>query len=152
MRPGILDQLGLAEALKAVAREFGERFELRVAITVSESMPPIPTDISNELYYICREALTNIARHAGAQAVEIDLRTESGHVALDVRDDGTGFDLKAQGSRQLLGVLGMQERALEYGGSVKISGREPHGTSVLARIPLADESQTTKESDARTVG
>lgn len=152
MRPGILDQLGLAEALKAVAREFGERFELRVAITVSESMPPVPKDISNELYYICREALTNIARHAGAQTVEIDLRTVSGDVVLDVRDDGTGFNLEVQGSRQSLGVLGMQERALEYGGSVEISGREPRGTSVLARIPLANETQNTKESDARTVG
>jgi signal transduction histidine kinase len=136
LRPSALDQLGLGPALVHAAREFEQRAGIRCRAIIPQPCVHLRPEISTALYRIAQEALTNIARHAGARGAEVELRSEGNLVVLEVRDDGKGiakvdlFDLRS------LGLLGMRERAAQLGGDVTIDGGPGRGTVVAARIPL----------------
>lgn len=136
LRPGALDQLGLAAALTQRARLFGERSGVRCAVTAAEFEPPLPPPIACELFYICQEALTNVARHAQASQVVIHLAPEGGAAVLRVSDDGVGLAERDLSAPRSLGLVGMRERAIQCGGSVTFERNEPRGTSVVVRVPL----------------
>ena len=87
------------------------------------------------LFRIVQEALTNVARHAGAHRVGIRLEVTGESATLTVTDDGRGASSDELGRPNSLGVLGMRERALVLGGSVTITGTPGAGTTVVARIP-----------------
>jgi signal transduction histidine kinase len=141
LRPVALDQLGLAAALTALARRFQKQCEVPCTLEVVEPIPGIPPDVANELFYICQEALTNVARHAGASTIQIRLRKEGLEILLEVIDDGKGIDEGRAGATNSLGLLGMRERALKFGGMVEIRKLEASGTAVLARIPFVPLSR-----------
>lgn len=136
LRPGALDQLGLGAALEEKARRFAEQFGIPCVAVVPEAEPLLSREIRTELFYICREALTNVARHAHASRVEIHLTAGPDAVTLVVADNGVGLAEAGSGGRASLGVLGMRERAAHCGGTVAIGPNEPRGTRVAARIPL----------------
>ncbi|MBI2812701.1 MAG: PAS domain S-box protein [Opitutae bacterium] len=136
LRPGVLDQIGLGAAIAQELRRFEQRGDVRGTVVLAEPAPALPAAVANELFYICREALTNVARHAQAAHVRIALRREEGSTVLEVSDDGVGIadaDLNAPRS---LGLLGMQERAAQCGGTVAFARNEPRGTRVTVRVPL----------------
>ncbi len=93
-------------------------------------------ETATELFYICREALTNVSRHAQATHVGIELRNEAGNTVLIVRDDGVGINDKDFNAPHALGLLGMRERALYCGGTVTIQHEQPRGTRITARMPF----------------
>lgn len=136
IRPGTLDQLGLAAALTASTRRFETHCEIPATIGISEPPPEVSPEIANEMFYICQEALTNVCRHAQAHSVEVSLRQEGGEIVLEVHDDGIGIDQARMRAPASLGLLGMSERALQHGGDVTVGRRAPRGTTVTARIPL----------------
>ena len=136
LRPGTLDTLGLAAALNQKARNFQERIGAACTFVADAACPELPTEIANELFYICQEALTNVARHAHATKVEIHLRTEGGTVVLEVRDDGVGLAEADLHARRSLGLTGMRERAVQCGGTVAFTRNEPKGTRVVVRVPV----------------
>jgi len=88
------------------------------------------------MFRIFQEILTNVARHSRATRVDIELKVASDHVALDVADNGVGITDTDMSGKKSLGLLGMHERALLFGGDVKISGTPNHGTRVGVAIPL----------------
>lgn len=134
LRPGILDRLGLAEAIEYEARRFEERagVSCRVFAAGESTVPP---ESSTALFRILQEALTNVARHAGATTVEIELRVAGDHHYLEVRDDGRGMRGGEEGDSTSLGLVGMQERARQLGGDVSFRPRPGGGTIVRAEIP-----------------
>ena len=100
----------------------------------------VPSDVGSALYRITQEALTNVARHAGATQVSVILEKPDGEVQLLVEDDGCGFDLNAVAARirseRRLGLAGMRERAALVGGTVAIESSPGVGTTLLVRVPV----------------
>jgi signal transduction histidine kinase len=137
LRPVILDQLGLAAAVEWQVRDFARRTGLACCATAELPDLRLPRETATGLFRILQEALTNIARHAHASTVRVDLRVIQETVCLEVVDDGRGIDDPAAAGPDTLGVLGMRERALLLGGALELSALEPSGTrlSVWAPIP-----------------
>ncbi len=136
LRPGILDDLGLVDALEL----FTTDFEKRTAITCAfehDSLPATSETVSTAAYRIAQEALTNVARHAAAGHVEVRLGLNNGFLTLIVVDDGRGFDKAALEENEGLGLAGMRERAKLAGGDLEIVSAPDRGTRVSFKVPLA---------------
>ena len=138
LRPGALDHLGLAAALAQRARQFTKRSGVSCTLEVAEPLPQLPSVVADELFYICQEALTNVARHAQATQVRVRLGGQAGGVRLEVEDNGVGIAPQALTARRSLGLLGMQERALQCRGSVRLESASPRGTLVVVEVPLRE--------------
>lgn len=131
LRPPMLDQLGLAAALQALAREVTER-GLRVDAQLEDLS--LPDDIAIGLYRICQEALSNALRHADATRAVVTLSRADGKVTLSVADDGCGFDpTQVQGQAGSFGLLGMTERAEGLGGHLEVKSKPGEGTRIIVR-------------------
>ena len=143
LRPRLLDQLGCAGALQALARETAERAGLEARVEVAALANELPAEVQGALFHILQEALTNVEKHASARNLSVSLEI-SDVVRLVVADDGVGLgDDVGQG----LGRLGMAERALAVGGQVVWSS--PPGTTVRVEIPRGgDASATEKGSES----
>jgi signal transduction histidine kinase len=136
LRPAVLDNLGLVEALQ----EEAHRFELRSGVSCELKLPEerlsITAETSTAIFRVFQESLTNVARHAEATAVRISLETHDGQVLLQLEDNGKGIGVEAVGDPRSLGLLGMTERASALGGHVAIAPVIPHGTRVTLQLPL----------------
>ncbi len=146
LRPGALDQLGLAAALSHETRRFQERSGVRCSVVVAESWPVLPRETANDFFYICQEALTNVARHAHATHVEIRLMADDAIAVLEVRDDGVGLVEAELNAPRSLGLTGMRERAGQCGGTISFERTKPQGTRVTVRVP-----RVTVSSEGRTI-
>lgn len=149
LRPSILDHLGLAAAVQWQAEEFKNRTGVRCRVTVPEHDPPLDHPAATAVFRIFQEILTNVARHAGATLVRVRMGMTGDKLALDVRDNGRGIEPGKIGDPKSLGLLGMRERALALGGTIKFRGFKDRGTGVTLRIPLAPGGKnTTPEAGA----
>lgn len=139
LRPSMLDDLGLAPALKWVAEQSASRGGFEVRFHHERSLDRLAPEIETACFRIVQEALTNITRHAKAQRVEINLRRDVDEMVLQVCDDGVGFDTVAMRERATtgasLGVLGMQERATLLGGRLDMASVIGQGSTVELRCP-----------------
>jgi PAS domain S-box-containing protein len=141
LRPSVLDDLGLAAALRwyldRQARLSG------FAAEFTAHLPPerLPRELETACFRVVQQALTNVAQHAGARRVSVELRREGADLSLLIRDDGVGFDVAAarvQARRgRSLGILGMEERVLLLGGAFEVRSGPAGGTEVRAHFPLA---------------
>ncbi|RKQ93062.1 histidine kinase/DNA gyrase B/HSP90-like ATPase [Solirubrobacter pauli] len=132
LRPDALEELGLSPAIVALAGAFERQTRVPVTRTV-EPMADLAPEEELVIYRVAQEALTNIARHAEAGAVTIDLRRLDAGIVLEVRDDGRGLPDGAERSSQ--GIRGMRERAMLIGAGLAIESRPGHGTTVRLAIP-----------------
>ena len=135
LRPEMLDDMGLVAAVGWQAKEFQKRTGIRCRV----NLPPetkLDIDLSTTMFRIFQEILTNVARHARATRVDIELAIRESAVSLEVVDNGIGIHETARTAKRSLGLLGMQERALLFGGDVSITGSPGHGTRVSVSIPL----------------
>jgi len=145
LRPGILDHLGLAAALEWQAEEFSTRTNIPCQVRAQIGDLILERELATTVFRIFQEALTNIARHASATRVDVDLRLERGHLKLEVVDDGVGVPEIAP-RNSTLGLLGMRERARRLGGDCTIRRREPRGTIVALSVPLRFPSEREQAS------
>lgn len=134
LRPGVLDDLGLAAAIEWQAGEFASRTGIRCDVSVPTTDLALDGDQPTEFFRIFQECLTNVMRHAEAVSVHVSLRMENGDLVLAVADDGKGFCESAVSSS--LGFLGMKERAQVCGGSLLIVSSPGDGTTVTLRVPM----------------
>jgi two-component system NarL family sensor kinase len=129
----------LAEALAGLARTFTAETGVRVHVRASGDLP-LPPRLEAELFRVAQEALANVRKHAGAQAVEIRLQTGRDPVRLSIRDDGLGFDPRTASSESNgYGLQGLKERARLVGGKLRIQSRPGQGTTISLTAPLAVE-------------
>jgi len=137
LRPTLLDDVGLASALAQIAREFAERSGIQVETQVA-SLPPIPEAVATAVFRVAQEALGNIEKHAGAQHVQLQLSYADSGLALQLRDDGAGFDVPAtlRQARSGLGLTNMRERIEMLGGSFSLASA-PGATLLRAHMPGA---------------
>ena len=140
LRPGVLDDLGLGPALKALTDDFAERTGIDTGFTTVVFRNRLDQDAKIALYRIAQEALTNIERHAQASVVTIDLRGHKNGATLRITDNGVGIDGRTGTSTGTgLGLRNMEERVAQLQGSLRIlaaKGKTGSGTVVEATVPL----------------
>ena len=133
LRPGLLDDLGLAAAIEWQAKEFENRTGIKCELTLGFDDVLLDRDLSTAIFRIFQETLTNVARHANATSVKISLKEEPGKLVLEVTDNGKGITEKQISDPKSFGLIGMRERVRIFKGEVKISGIGGEGTTVEVR-------------------
>jgi signal transduction histidine kinase len=139
LRPSVLDDLGLASAIEWYAERTLRKKGLSVRCECEELGPGMTQEMETALFRICQEAMSNVARHAQATAVLIEVGSDEKEIRISVEDDGRGFDSSEAASRESRrpwGLMGIRERAEILGGSAKIESAVGKGTRVEVRIPL----------------
>jgi signal transduction histidine kinase len=138
LRPSVLDDLGLLSAVRWYAdRQLGSR-GIAVRCEFGE-MRRLPPEMETALFRICQETMSNVARHAQASAVLVQVGREGGEVVIEIEDDGKGFDpetVAEREGRKHWGLLGIRERAEILGGTARIESAPGQGTRVEVRIPV----------------
>jgi signal transduction histidine kinase len=137
LRPTILDDFGLDAGIRWLAERFTERTGIAVDYQ-SNFQERLADETETHLFRIVQEALTNVARHAGATQVAIELRRNSDWIHLKMKDNGHGFPA---GQAAGLGLVGMRARARSVGGELKI--QSSHGVAIELRAPLASATKDT---------
>jgi len=135
LRPGILDELGLEAAVEWYVGEFEKRTGIRCRLVATMAGADLGSDQATALFRILQEALTNVARHAGATAVDIRLIAETGRVALEIVDNGSGIPEHKIGDSRSIGLVGMRERARALEGDLAVRSRPGAGTTVEVILP-----------------
>ncbi|MBI2187775.1 MAG: PAS domain S-box protein [Acidobacteria bacterium] len=136
MRPTVLEEVGLGAALASYVRRWSDRFRIPVRLHASNSTDGrLPPDLETTLYRLAQEALTNVAKHARASAVDVVLELGSENVSLIIEDHGVGFNPSGTAGDGL-GLVGMRERALLVGAEFQIESTRGRGTTVLVRAPV----------------
>jgi signal transduction histidine kinase len=140
LRPALLDDLGLAPALRSYVQQYAARHpSLQVTLVVDRPSQRLAPELETVLFRVAQEALTNVARHARASAVSVRLAHDSGVARLEIIDDGIGFDPLAAGRATPgsgLGLVGMQERVMLVGGACRIESAPGHGARVVVELPM----------------
>lgn len=136
LRPSLLDDLGLQPAMEWYLEEFEKRSGIIKESHISDMEIDIPDALKIGLFRIFQESLTNVARHSGAKNVYVSLLQKDKQLILTIKDNGTGFEDKTQGTKKTLGLLGMKERTTMMGGIYNISGVKGEGTTVSVVVPL----------------
>ncbi len=141
LRPPVLDDLGFLVALRALCRDFKEvhgTINIKPILSVVEGDVPEPLKIV--LYRICQEALNNIAKHSGADLVTLSVNRQDHRIALNIKDNGRGFDPSQTGKLGTescgMGLNSMRERAALSGGALSLISSEGRGTIIEALWPL----------------
>ena len=146
LRPGVLDDLGLAAAIEWQASEFASRNGVHCEVVVPPVDLHLDGDRATATFRIFQECLTNVIRHAQAKSVRVALCQEEENILLVVEDDGIGFcESDLSNTVGSLGLLGMKERAQFCGGDVLISSSPGNGTRVTVRVPLDIPNAEGKE-------
>jgi PAS domain S-box-containing protein len=146
LRPSVLDDLGLPAALRWYADRFARDRPVKVHVAI-EAVPDLRPEVEIACFRVAQEALTNVARHARAQHVRLDLHLIAEGLELRVRDDGIGFDGPAARARATggasMGLLGMEERVSLVGGEFALMTAAGNGTEVRARFPVTERGRGT---------
>jgi len=142
LRPGVLDDLGLVDALEWLTSDFENRSGI-TCVFEHKNVPELNETISTAAYRICQEAMTNVARYAEASRVSVVLKTDKNVLSLSVRDDGQGFNTSGLTEFEGVGIAGMRERAMLAGGDLKVMSEKGKGCHVRFVVPIRQNSKET---------
>jgi PAS domain S-box-containing protein len=150
LHPPLLDELGLASALRWYIEGFAERSKISASVELPRDLRRLPQDYELCLFRIAQECLTNIHRHSGSSTARVKLWLTSGEIKMEVSDAGRGFDQELQakiaiGESTGVGLRGMQERVKQIGGTLEVHSNGK-GASVLVALPLTQEAASSSES------
>lgn len=156
LRPSLLDDVGLPAALRHHVENFSSLTGVDTHLNICRDQQRLPCDVETVLFRVAQEALTNIARHARASQVWIDLLCDAGWVALYIRDNGIGFELPAQrvgGDKQSgWGLMGIRERVNLADGEFDIQSEPGQGTRLVVKVPLKNIGGTQDAVDQADIG
>jgi signal transduction histidine kinase len=140
LRPNILDDLGLRAAVEVLAERYLDPLGIRVDIDIGGGERRLPPEVETVLFRIIQEGITNISRHSRAQEVGIEIEFRENAAAVEVTDDGVGFDPESirPGEQEQggWGLLGMRERVELLGGALQVISAPGKGTTIQAEVPL----------------
>lgn len=144
LHPPLLDELGLASALRWYVGGFSQRSNIKVDLDMPEDFVRLPAEMETAIFRIVQECLTNIHRHSGSPVARIRVRERDGQAQVDIEDKGKGIPAKkleemASVGTPGVGIRGMQERIRQLGGTVEINSGA--GTVVTVRLPIAEVSE-----------
>jgi PAS domain S-box-containing protein len=135
LHPSVLDDLGLVASLRALCEDFSKNNNIEVTFTANKPPGTIPRNVASGFYGVAQEALQNIAKHAKATRVSVELAISRFNIGLSVKDDGLGFDASTIKSKGGLGLISMGERARMMGGAFSIETRPKHGVRIGVIVP-----------------
>ena len=135
LRPRVLDDLGLVDALESLLSDFEKRSNVSCVFKHGD-IPKINNTLSTALYRIGQEAVTNSLRYSKANTIIVELKTEDEGIVLLIQDNGCGFDVHNNNGVNGFGLEGMRERANLVGGKLDISSRLSHGTSICCKVKI----------------
>jgi PAS domain S-box-containing protein len=144
LRPLVLDDLGLGAAAEWLAQTFSQRTHIPCQLSVDLACAQLAEPHASALFRIMQESLTNVARHAQANRVEVRLERLGDDAVLTVRDDGVGMDRSARPGPRSFGLRGIGERVMLLGGEMQIASRPGAGTTLVARIPVGRAGALTE--------
>jgi len=138
LRPSILDDFGLIAALDWEAREFQQRTGIPCSVQLpKKTRCPFRKEQATAVFRIFQESLTNVSRHACASEVNVTLAIHEGLLTMSVSDNGKGITTLSLSDENSLGLIGMRERALAWGGQIEVTGSPRKGTTVTLRMPVS---------------
>jgi PAS domain S-box-containing protein len=146
LRPGVLDDLGLIAAIEWQAQEFQHRTGISCKINLIPKTISMDQERATAVFRILQETLTNVARHAKATRVTINMKKLDRHVILKIHDNGKGITMKKVLEVKSFGLLGVKERAHLFGGNVEFKGIKGKGTTVTVSIPLEFSGEGTRKT------
>ncbi|OAJ59048.1 histidine kinase [Paraburkholderia ginsengiterrae] len=144
LRPVMLDDLGLAPAIEWLANDFTSRYGIDITRRIDPGNVVFTKEGATAVFRIVQEALTNVARHADATAVELTLQASDQHYLLRIEDNGRGASQHASpnaGPDKSFGLIGVRERAYMLGGTVQIDTAENKGFAITVKFPLQSVQQ-----------
>ncbi|WP_205857739.1 ATP-binding protein [Phytoactinopolyspora endophytica] len=136
LRPSSSAQLGLEEAVRALAESTENRTGLRFEVTFGPGLEDVAGDLAEDVYRIVAEAIHNVVKHADADKVVIRARVRGHRLTVGVMDDGCGIEQESSGQAETYGLTTMRERAERWGGTVQVEPRPTSGTRAQVTIPL----------------
>jgi signal transduction histidine kinase len=136
LRPGLLDDLGLAAAIEWQAEEFQKRARIACDVSLDLGDASLSRDHATAIFRIFQETLTNVLRHARATRVSVLLQAQENQLTLKVVDNGRGITEEESAGAKAFGLIGMRERVLAFKGRFDIEGRPGKGTTVTVTVPL----------------
>jgi signal transduction histidine kinase len=141
LRPAILDEMGLGEAVRALVGRLSRQGSLKVGLDLQDNLDPLPADAAIACYRLVQEALNNVVRHSGASEVQVKLGREKDRLQVEVTDDGRGIDYDPDAQLDgHFGLMGLQERIRALGGTFQFGpgarSGQTKGTRVTAEIPV----------------
>jgi PAS domain S-box-containing protein len=136
LRPSILDNLGLLAAIEWQIREFSKRSGMKCRLITTLEKINVETKHSIGIFRIIQESLTNVLRHSKATEVSIKVYEDGTYTIAEIKDNGCGIKKNDISSTKSLGLLGMRERALIFGGDLYIKGDNKSGTKITLKIPI----------------
>ena len=136
LRPILLDDVGLVPAIKWQVEEFQNHTGIKCRVNIGTDGINPDLKRSTVIFRILQESLTNIARHAHATRVKVNLEAKSGKLVLKVKDNGKGITQKQIREPNSFGILGMQESVLPWEGTFDINGTKDKGTTIRVSLPL----------------
>lgn len=143
LRPSVLDDLGLAAAIRSYSKEFSQNTGIKVDIRLLSMSMRLAPEMETVLYRVVQEALTNIARHADAENCRVTIRRKDHVIQGIIEDDGRGFDpeqvMMSEERGRGLGLHGMKERIELVGGSLEFESRINEGSTIFLEVPLQSE-------------
>ncbi len=144
LRPSVLDDFGLCAAIEWQTREFQIRTGLSCRATLPSTELTLAPEQTTAVFRIFQESLTNVARHARATEVNVTLAVHSDTLVLKVADNGIGIGTTERDGRQSVGLVGMRERALRWGGQVDVAGQPGQGTRVTLHMPIEHDGAESR--------
>ncbi|CAN5432357.1 hypothetical protein BH11BAC1_BH11BAC1_02820 [soil metagenome] len=145
LRPGILDDLGLLDALQWQSHEFEKRTGIATKFDTTFSESSFEKNLSTGIFRVFQETLTNVARHAHASKIVTSFDRRDENFVLRVSDNGKGFDEKEIKSKRTLGLVGMKERAKMFGGNLSVQSESGKGTVITLSVPMRISESTITE-------
>lgn len=136
LRPLVLDDVGLIEAIETLARRTSQHMGIEVTVRREEQDPPVNARVATALYRTAQEALTNVARHAQATDVCVDLQSQGEEVILSITDNGVGLPQDALSRVGSWGLKGLRERAFLLGGGLTAQNAPGSGACISLRVPM----------------
>lgn len=147
LRPGVLDNLGLVEAMEWLSRQFTSNTSILSTFECTEKNPKISEAVATCVFRVYQESLTNIMRHASASEVKTSVEVKENKIIIGITDNGKGFDQVAIKGNKSFGILGMKERVLSLGGEFELNSVLGAGTKIKVSLPAIqqNENQITQQ-------
>jgi signal transduction histidine kinase len=149
LRPAVLDELGLGAAIEGLAENHaastGTEIHVDLELQTRTGSVRLDREVESAVFRLVQEALSNVAKHANAESVWLNVTRDSDAISIGIRDDGAGFDMDSRSNG--FGLVGMRERVALAGGSLTIVSTPGVGTELRGRVPLERPSRGQRSED-----
>lgn len=151
LSPLLLQELGLVAAIRKEAKDLARQAGVQARVAISDEIGRMAPEVEAALYRVVQESLHNVAKHAHARTVDIDMSRAEGVLRLMIEDDGVGMSAAPPNpQRRSFGLAGMRERISTLGGNMKVTSRKGHGTKISVAVPVDSREMATETGKLKT--